>query len=290
MNHVVHIVNAFVDEGVGGNPAGVVLAADTLDTREKLALAKAVGLSETAFVSRSEVADIKLEFFTPTRQIPHCGHATIATFSFLQQQGLIEHARSSKETIDGRREIVMRGQSAYMEQTAPTYSEADSFPTGISVPRILESIGVTDDQLVRPPLVCATGNRFLLIHMKTAATLSCLTPNMDEIGVIGEALGVVGYYVFATDVAGFAATTRMFAPHYGIPEEAATGMAAGPLGCYLYDYANFNLTTLLVQQGAYMQPPSPSRIDVQLELKAARIERLFVGGDARLSRSLTVIV
>jgi PhzF family phenazine biosynthesis protein len=99
----VQILNAFVDNNRGGNPAGVVLNADDLTNEQKLKIASKIGLSETAFVSRSASADFKLDFFTPTRQIAHCGHATIATFSYLSQTGLIKSTASSKETIDGRR-------------------------------------------------------------------------------------------------------------------------------------------------------------------------------------------
>jgi len=99
----VQVVNAFVDNGRGGNPAGVVLNAERFSQAQKQAIAAKVGLSETAFVSPSRTADFKLEFFTPTRQIPHCGHATIATFSYLVQLGLLDGARSSKEMLDGNR-------------------------------------------------------------------------------------------------------------------------------------------------------------------------------------------
>jgi len=52
-----------------------------------------------AFVSPSRTANFKLEFFTPTRQISHCGHATIATFSYLVQQGLLDGARGSTDRL-----------------------------------------------------------------------------------------------------------------------------------------------------------------------------------------------
>lgn len=103
------IINAFVDEHKGGNPAGVVLDAQQYSQDQKQRIAASIGLSETAFVSPSSVADFKLEFFTPTRQIAHCGHATIATFCYLRQIGLLPNDQTSKETIDGRREILMQG-------------------------------------------------------------------------------------------------------------------------------------------------------------------------------------
>ena len=83
------IVYAFTEGGGGGNPAGVVVDADGLGPAARLRIAARVGLSETAFVSASATETVRLEFFTPTRQIAHCGHATIATFALLRALGRI---------------------------------------------------------------------------------------------------------------------------------------------------------------------------------------------------------
>jgi hypothetical protein len=66
-----------------------------------------------------------LDFFTPTKQIAHCGHATIATFVYLRELGLITKTESSKETIDGKREIYFDDDMAFMEQLAPSYKEVN---------------------------------------------------------------------------------------------------------------------------------------------------------------------
>lgn len=58
----VKIVAAFVEDNKGGNPAGVVLDADHLTRDQKINIAARVGLSETAFVSRSDQSDFKLDF------------------------------------------------------------------------------------------------------------------------------------------------------------------------------------------------------------------------------------
>ena len=119
MSIEVHIVNAFVDGGVGGNPAGVVLNAGALTDANKLSIARQLGLSETAFVSPSDVATIKLEFFTPTRQIAHCGHVTVATFYVLRQLDILTDGRHTKETIDGVRDVLVDGEIVSMVQQAP---------------------------------------------------------------------------------------------------------------------------------------------------------------------------
>jgi PhzF family phenazine biosynthesis protein len=104
----VQVLHAFTEQEEGGNPAGLVLEAQRFSQTKKQIIAAQAGMSETAFLSPSKSADFKLEFFTPTRQIAHCGHATIATFVYLVQQGLVSGTHTSKETIDGRREIYLR--------------------------------------------------------------------------------------------------------------------------------------------------------------------------------------
>lgn len=289
MAYTVNIVNAFVDGDQGGNPAGVVLEADALSAQEKQRIAQLVGLSETAFVSRSQVAGVKLEFFTPTRQIAHCGHATIAAFALLAQRGLVRGPESSKETIDGLRRIVLRGEAAFMEQLAPSYVDEADFAPGVSGARILASLGLDAAQVAAPPCVVGTGNRFVLVHLRTENQLAGLAPDMAEIAAVSAAFGAIGYYVFATTEGEFAASARMFGPYYGIEEEAATGMAAGPLACYLYDRAGVTRPGFLIRQGAYMAPPSPSRITVELQLDEGRITGLFAGGGARVASTVTVM-
>ena len=163
-----HIINAFVDENIGGNPAGVVLNADDLSNSQKLEIAAIIGLSETAFVSSSKVADFKLDFFTPTKQIAHCGHATIATFVYLRELGLITKSRTSKETIDGNREIYFDGDMAFMEQLAPSYKEIDH-----CIDDICSSLKISIKDLLNNhnPFIVDTGNSFLIVPLKDETTV-----------------------------------------------------------------------------------------------------------------------
>ncbi|TFW03507.1 PhzF family phenazine biosynthesis protein [Oxalobacteraceae bacterium OM1] len=279
----VQVVNAFVDGGKGGNPAGVVLGADAFSREQKQAIAAQVGLSETAFVSRSEVADFKLEFFTPNRQIAHCGHATIATFSFLQQSGRVPRPDTSKETIDGCRAVQISGDMAFMEQLAPSYSD-----TGMPAAELLAGLGLHTDDLLdgRVPEIVHTGNAFLIVPLKDEAAVARARPDLVAIEAVSERFDLIGYYLFSpqTRIAGRHAGTRMFAPRYGIAEEAATGMAAGPLACYLHDRLNVRADgDILIEQGHLMNPPSPSVIHVRLDLDDDRIRRLMAGGRAAVT-------
>ncbi|WP_441825591.1 PhzF family phenazine biosynthesis protein [Maribacter spongiicola] len=283
----VQILNAFTENDKGGNPAGVVLNADALSHENKLAIAQKVGLSETAFVSSCNMADFKLDFYTPTKQIAHCGHATIATFSYLKQMGLLKGNSSSKETIDGNRKIEIQGDFAFMEQLAPTYVDPVERENDI-----LNSLGLTKEDLLpnAPMQVVNTGNSFLLIAVKDVKTLEAITPHFDDIENISEAYNLIGYYVFTTDAAAHEidATTRMFAPRYGILEEAATGMAAGPLASYLFDVLQLKKTTFKIQQGKYMRMPSSSALEVQLRVENETITGLMAGGKGMVTSELEV--
>lgn len=284
----VKIINAFGINGIGGNPAGVVLNADELTTETKQLVAAKLGMSETAFVSASGIADYKLEFFTPAKQIPHCGHATIATFSYLKETGRITKNDSSKETIDGRRNIYFEGNDAFMEQKAPSYQIPKDH-----IHSILASLTITPSNLIEnlEPTIINTGNAFLIIPVKNELILKQLKPDFKEIKQLSGQFNLIGYYIF-TDKAednNIDATTRMFAPLYGIEEESATGMAAGPLACFLHDnmMAKTNFT---IQQGKFMHIPSESLIKVKINKEKDRIANLFAGGSAYISDEVIIEV
>jgi len=289
MDIQVQIVNAFTDHGVGGNPAGVVVDADGLNTQQKLRVASQIGLSETAFVSSSDAAAFKLDFFTPTRQIAHCGHATIATFSYLRQLNRIAEGTTSKETIDGNRDIFIDGAMAFMEQIAPRYIDVED-----QIERIFHSLGMTDDDLMANarPVVVNTGNAFLIVPMKNEDTVSHIVPDFEALNRISEDYDLIGYYIFSetTREPGRDAGARMFAPRYGIKEESATGMAAGPLACFLHDRLQIDKTDFLIEQGHLMNPMSPSVITVKLNIDSQNISTLMAGGEAKLMQSMTVTI
>ena len=287
------IVNGFVTGGIGGNPAGVVLDADELGETEMLGIAAKIGLSETAFVSSSDTEGFKLDFFTPNRRIAHCGHATIATFSYLAELGRISEGETSKETVDGPRKISIKNGAAYMEQLAPKYRmPGDWKKDDVTVADVLQSLGISESDLNISigPILVNTGNSFIVVGVKDGATLRNLKPDFDLISVISEKLDLIGYYVFTTDsnATDKDATTRMFAPRYAIEEESATGMAAGPLACVLHDHLHIGKDTFQIEQGRFMEPASPSLITVELSVENGEVQNLMAGGHGKVSRSLSI--
>ncbi len=289
----VEVVHGFVDDGAGGNPAGVVLDADKLSEQDMQIVAARVGLSETAFVSQSETEGFKLDFFTPNRRIAHCGHATIAAFSHLDSLGRIPNPDTSKETVDGPRRILMKEGAAYMEQLAPKYaSPEDWVGKGVSIDDVLNSLGISSHHLDNeiPPVLVNTGNSFIVIGLADADGLANVKPDFDKITQISERLDLIGFYVFTRDPSATKrdATTRMFAPRYAIEEEAATGMAAGPLACVLHDFGGSSRRSFQIEQGVFMNPASPSLIKVDLDIENGTISGLMAGGRGMVKRSLRI--
>lgn len=286
----VQIVNSLTDGEAGGNPAGVVIDADALTVGQKLDVAKQVGLSETAFVSKSGVATVKLEFFTPTRQIAHCGHATIATFSLLRELGRVNVGELTKETIDGCKNVLVDDHVVLMEQSSPTYRPIASGSE--LAQKVARSIGLQPAQLygAANPTIVNTGNSFLLIALPDSRSVANVRPHYPMIEEISNELNLIGYYLFSTSTIGLGrhAGARMFAPRFGISEESATGTAAGPLACFLYEHMHVKDREFVIEQGQLMQPPSPSIIKVILDIDDGRISRLMAGGGAKIARSMSL--
>lgn len=289
------IVNGFVTGDIGGNPAGVVLDADNLSEEDMLDIASQVGLSETAFVSRSNTEGFKLDFFTPNRRIAHCGHATIATFSYLTELGQVSDGETSKETVDGPRKILIKNGAAYMEQLAPKYRMPSDWKSeGVTAEDVLDSLGMHErdlDPRIGPVLV-NTGNSFVVVGVSDGSILSKITPDFSKIADISEKLDLIGYYVFTTNSEATSedATARMFGPRFAIEEESATGMAAGPLACLLYDYLGVKKALVIIEQGKFMQPASPSQISVELILEDGQIQGLMAGGHGKVMKRLEITI
>ena len=76
-------VDSFATRALEGNPAGVVPDARGLDETTMRRVAREINASETAFVFEGpgDGYDVEVRFFTPTREVPVCGHATAASRS-----------------------------------------------------------------------------------------------------------------------------------------------------------------------------------------------------------------
>lgn len=271
------IVHAFADGDRGGNPAAVVLDADAIDAPTRQRIAAQAGVPETAFVSRSAVATLRLEFYTPNRQIAHCGHATVATFGLLHLLGRLAEGEYSKETIDGVRAVRIEAGRVFLAQV----------PRAIHVDRVAREdmahmLSLPVDALVDGPDYVDTGNAFVHVAVRDAETLAAARPDPAAIAQLSEHLDLIGIYAHTRNgvAEGRLASARMFAPRYGIPEESATGTAASGLAWWLALRGELGERGS-IEQGRWMHPPAVSPIELRVEREGDAITRLWVGGAIR---------
>lgn len=273
----VYTLNAFSKTPQGGNPAGVVLVADNLSDNDMQHIATKIGLSETAFVSRSTMASYRVRFFTPLQEVDLCGHATIATFYLMRHLKIIKKGSYTQETNAGILRIEVGDRNVVMEQPSPTFYEI------IDKAAIAQSLNIPLDT-IEPDLpiqIVSTGLKDIIVPIKSLKAIKAIKPNYKEVAAISEKYNVVGYHLFTLEtVNGGFAHCRNLAPLYGINEEAATGSASGALACYLNRYGLMSLPSKVsFEQGYTMK--KPSEITVELTSKQNGDILVMVGGSAQ---------
>jgi len=287
MNTSVYLVNAFGIDTSGGNPAGVVLDADNFSSKIMQVIAKKVGFSETAFISKSDKADFQLRFFTPTDEVGICGHASIASFFLLHKLSKISSGTYKQETKAGLLDINVDSNGVvFMQQTLP------SFLGKVDEKEIALAFGTTAEKIHTKnlvPEIVSTGLKDILLPVSSRKELFNLIPNNNKIKAINKKTETVGFHAFTLETLSNNSTAhcRNFAPLFGIDEEAATGSSSGALASYLFKHKAISKTKNLVFEQGYSMN-KPSEIIVNLETINGKIKKVEVGGKAELIKKTDI--
>jgi PhzF family phenazine biosynthesis protein len=237
----IYRIDAFTTEQGQGNAAGVVTNATGLDEAAMQAIAHRLGHSETAFVLPPNAGDhdLHIRYFTPTTEVPVCGHATVGAHFALALEGAAPGARRQLTGAGVQTVTTVRrddGATAVrIQQNAPTFAAPLSAQL---VQEVASAIGLDVDELDSrgPVQFVSTGHGKLLIPIRRLQRLRELKPDMARLAQLDERVGAKGHFVFTLDTeVGDDAYShgRMFAPGIGIDEDPVTGNANGPLGAYL---------------------------------------------------------
>ena len=276
----VYVVSAFCKNNSGGNLAGVVLFNEALDEVAKKAIANQLGYSETAFVTKSNMADFKLEYFTPSEEVPLCGHATIATFALMQNLKMLDKTTYTFESKVGVLEIFLDKGKIFMEQSQPQYLK---FIEKAELASCFKTSYISDQY---PIQIVSTGIPDLLIPIKDEHMLTALTPNFEEITKISRKHDIVGVHAFVLQDDRI--ICRNFAPLYDIPEESATGTANCALVSYLYKHGIKRAQEYTIEQGYSLN--LPSEITVRISEENDEISRIFVGGYGCFIKEMEIVL
>ena len=238
----IYQIDSFTRRKFHGNPAGVVPHADGLTEEQMQRIARELNNSETAFIfsSASPDYDVEVRFFTPTMEVPLCGHATIAAHYVRAAQGDAVSGRVRQKTKAGILpvDIIQEHGDYSIVMTQGTPQVGKPFPAEVAE-RIREALGISLCDLHErcPVAVASAGHAKVMVGLKSNSQLHCLKPDLAKLSAISGEIRCNGYYVFTLNPqAEVLVHGRMFAPAIGIAEDPVTGNANGPLGVYLVHY------------------------------------------------------
>lgn len=267
------LLDVFADAPLEGNPLAVFTDARGVSERDMQRLARELNLSESVFVfPAAQGGDACVRIFTPAVEMPFAGHPVLGAGIVVARE--LGKGEVVLETLAGLVPVRVReaaGDSAplvasgWMEQPAPTWE-----PYSREV-ELLAALGVERSGL--PVEVYCNGPLHVYVALDSHAAVAALAPDMGALARLGR----VQANCFAG--AGKHWKTRMFAPALGVPEDPATGSAAGPLAVHLCRHGWIaSGEEIEISQG--VEIGRPSLLYAWARCADERIERVEVGGSA----------
>jgi len=188
---------------------------------------------------------------------------------------------------------------AWMTQPNPSFGEPIADPSGAAAALSLPSAAVAGTGL--PVQVVSCGVPFLFVPLTTRSAVDSASVNRDALDSLlqSSCTNAHGVFIFSAQPGadrGDRATvySRMFAPEIGVAEDPATGIASGPLGCYLVRHKVVppeKAGAMLSLQGVKMGRQSHVHISIGLgKDDQGEIVRVQVGGESVLAGEGTLYV
>jgi PhzF family phenazine biosynthesis protein len=287
----VYQVDSFTKELFKGNPAGVVPNADGLNEKQMRQIARELNNSETAFILSPAGNDhaVWIRFFTPTIEVPSCGHATVAAHYVRAKENNLGSCRIIQKIGAGILpvDIIKEDDDYKIIMTQGKIEFIDPLESTIRT-RIITALNITEEVIDQrcPVQIVSTGHSKVLIGIRSQRTLDTLQPNNDELSRISKEINCNGYFAFTFDSneKNILTKGRMFAPAIGINEDPVTGNANGPLGAYIIKHKlvknNGVLFSFKSKQGETIG--REGTIDVEVDIENGNPHRVRIGGYARI--------
>lgn len=235
-------IDAFTDVPFEGNPAAVVNDAMGLTDNQMQNIAKEMNLSETAFVLQPTTPDaaLRIRWFTPTQEVSLCGHATIAAFHSLAEDGLYGmknegNYKFNLETSSGVLPVEVKKSNTNIDVSLGLVvpQKFDRFSQyKLDIIRIL-NIHLSD---IEPKMLILRTN-YLFVPLRRLFVVYGLRPNFFALTNFMNQRNLQGICVFTTETIERDSLVhiRFFAPNEGITEDPVTGSAHGGLAVYLLE-------------------------------------------------------
>lgn len=264
------VADVFTEVPLAGNQLAVFTDARELPEELLQPLAAEIGFSETVFVyPPADDGHVRLRIFTPAEEIRFAGHPCLgAAFVLagpLQLDAIRLETGSGVVPVELERDggrIVFGRMRQPLPSREPYAAKAD----------LLRALGVERSEL--PVEVYDNGLAHVYVGLPSPAAVAAVRPDLPALAALPA---VTGINCFAGE--GLRWKTRMFAPGTGVPEDPATGSAAGPLAVHLVRHGRIGWgEEIRIEQGAELG--RPSTLYARAEGRGATVEYVEVGGAA----------
>ncbi|WP_142417802.1 PhzF family isomerase [Citrobacter braakii] len=285
MKPQVYHVDAFTSVPFRGNSAGVVLHADGLSETQMQLIARELRHSETAFLLTSDDSDVRIRYFTPTVEVPICGHATVAAHYVRANVLGLGNSTVWQTSLAGRHRVDIEATGndyrISLEQGVPGFEPPLE---GVIRSAIIEALHLSEDDMLAglPIQVATTGHSKVMIPLKPEVDLDALSPNLQALTAISQQIGCNGFFPFQIRPGENATDGRMFSPAIGIVEDPVTGNANGPMGAWLVHHGQMahDGKTLRVQGHQGRALGRDGIVDVTVTIRDNQPEKVTITGSA----------
>ncbi len=266
------IADVFTGTPLEGNQLGIFLDGRGLDGEMMLKAVREMNYSETVFFLPPETdgADARVRILTPSGEIPFAGHPTLGSAwtlaEILGKDTVTLQLNVGNVPVELEREggTITFGR---MSQPIPSWGPYDR------TAELLDALGAAPRQPDGLPVEWyRNGPLNVYVEFPSQEAVDALAPDMGKLARLP-----VNLSCFAQAPDGW--VTRMFAPALAVPEDAATGSAAGPLAVHLARHGRVTFgTEIKIRQGARIHRPSV--LYARADGTENAIERVLVGGRA----------
>jgi trans-2,3-dihydro-3-hydroxyanthranilate isomerase len=258
------VADVFTDTPFAGNQLAVFTDAREIPEERLQPLAREINFSETVFVYPAVgEGHALIRIFTPVRELPFAGHPVLGTAFVLAGPLQLDELRLEtgrgivpvRLERDGPRIVF-----GWMTQPPPSiepFAQAD------------ELLQALDVQSQLPVELYDNGVPHVYVALGSEDEVAALRPDFKRLRELAD----IGVNCFAGS--GRHWKTRGFVPAFAVPEDPATGSAAGPLALHLARHGLIGFgDEIEIRQGAEVGRPST------LHAVARSAEEIEVGGSA----------
>jgi trans-2,3-dihydro-3-hydroxyanthranilate isomerase len=268
--HPYFVCDVFTSDPLQGNQLAVFVDGRPFTADQMQRLAREMNLAETVFLlPPREGGDVWVRIFSPESELPFAGHPVLGT-AFVVSEALgkekvvletgagivpVRLDVSDGRPVFGRMQQPVRGGEPFEQERA-----------------LLDALGLSESRL--PVELYRNGPPHVFVELESEDAVAALKPDFAALRELGIAANC-----FAGS--GSSWKTRMFYPAIGIPEDPATGSAAGPLALHLARHGRIGFGhEIEIRQGAEIGRPSV--LYAVATGSQERVESVEVGGAAAI--------